>query len=128
MVGSYSPIVLADDRPLWVVSPERSGFISVVGYAPKQPSGGAEAQRRVALMKAQQQLGQIVRVRVESNFQQETQVKNGKAAQSVESSTRLSSHATLNLNKAEVGAEWLDPANGDLYLLLELPEEVIGNH
>lgn len=79
------------------------------------------AQRRVALTKARQQLGQIVRVRVENNYQQVQQVENGKASLVVDSTTLLSSRATLNLGNAEISAQWIDPANGDLYLLLELP-------
>lgn len=123
LVGIYSPSILANDKPDWIMSPERSGYISVVGSAPKQISGDIDAQRRVALMKARQQLGQIVRVRVEHTLQQEQQEKNGKFIQSVDSSTRLSSQATLNLNHAKVSAQWIDPENGDLYLLLTLPEE-----
>jgi hypothetical protein len=119
---------LVDNRPLWVASPERSGYISVVGFAPKQTRGGMAAQHRVALTKARQQLGEMVRVRVENNYQQETQVKNGKITQSVDSFTRLSSTAALNLSNAVITAQWIDPANGDLYLLLELPDEFVGKH
>ncbi len=126
LLASYSSSTfsapLANDQPQWVVSPERSGFISVVGFAPKQASGGAVAQRRVALTKARQQLGQMVRVRVENNYQQVQQEENGKTSLAVDSTTRLSSHAALNLGNAKVSAQWIDPANGDLYLLLELPE------
>ena len=120
---------LTNAKPDWVVSPERSGFISVVGYSPKQTRGGEEAQKRVALMKARQQLGQMARVRVENTYQQVQQVKNGGAASvTVDSTTRLSSSAALNLGIAEITAQWVDSANGDLYLLLELPEKVSGNH
>ncbi len=109
-------------RPQWLISPERSGFISVVGSAPKQATGGTEAQQRVALMKAHQQLGQMVRVRVENIVRQVQQVQNGKATLDVASNTRLTSSAALNLGNAQESALWLDPVNGDLYLLLELPE------
>ncbi len=109
-------------RPQWVFSPERSGFISVVGYAPKQTSGDTEAQQRVALMKARQQLGQMVRVRVENTAHQVQVVQNIKSTLAVASDTRLSSSARLNLGNAQESALWLDPANGDLYLLMELPE------
>jgi hypothetical protein len=122
LLAIISPAIFAGDKPDWLLSPEREGFISVVGFAPRQASGGAEAQRRVALLKAHQQLGQIVRVRIENTQQQETQVRNGKVTQSAESFTRASSHANLSLNNAEVKAQWLDPADGNYYLLLELPE------
>src|ERR1039457_384025 len=109
LLAAYSSFTFsappANDQPQWVVSPERSGFISVVGYAPKQTSGGAVAQRRVALTKAHQQLGQMVRVRVENNYQQVQQVENGKASLSVDSTTRLSSSAALNLGNAKVSAQ-----------------------
>lgn len=122
LLTALSSLALADNKPDWLVSPERNGFISVVGYAPKQTSGGSAAQRRVALMKAQQQLAQIVRVRIESTFQHEQLVTNGMATQSSVSSTRVSSSAALKLNNAEIGAQWFDPDNGDLYLLLEVQE------
>lgn len=122
-IGMYSPTIIANDKPFWIMSPERSGYISVVASAPKQVNGNVDAQRLVAVMRARQQLGQIVRVRVENTIQQETQIINGKVTQSADSTTRLSSQATLYLNKAEVSAQWLDPENGDLYLLLTLPEE-----
>jgi len=108
-------------RPSWILSPERIGFLSVVGYAPKQLQSGMESQRRVALLNARQQLGQIVQVRVENTFQHEHLVTKGMASQSAVSNTRISSSAVLNLNHAEVSAQWVDPENGSLYLLLELP-------
>jgi hypothetical protein len=123
LIGMYSPPITANDMPNWIMSPERSGYISVVGSAPKQFNGNLEAQRLVAVMRARQQLGQIVRVRVENTIQQEVQIINGNVTQSADSSTRLSSQVTLHLNKAEVSDQWLDPENGDLYLLLTLPEE-----
>jgi outer membrane protein W len=122
MLGLLSIYAYASDKPSWIVSPERNGFISVVGFAPKQSVGGEAAQRRVALLKARQQLGQMVRVRVENNFRHEQQVVNGYVSQTVDSDTRLSSQAALNLSNATVTAQWFDSANGDLYLLLELTE------
>jgi hypothetical protein len=121
LLAMLSPAIFAGDRPEWLLSPEREGYISVVGFAPRQASGGSEAQRRVALLKAHQQLGQIVRVRIENTQPQETQVKNGKVTQSAESFTRASSHAKMNLSDAEVTAQWVDQNNGDLYILFELP-------
>lgn len=125
LLAALSSSVSAREQPDWLMSPERSGYISVVGYAPKPASGSTEAQRRIALMKARQQLGQIVRVRVESVLQQETQVKGGIVTRIDNSATRLSSHATLNLNNAEVRAQWVDPVNGDFYLLLEFPDATL---
>jgi len=121
LLGLFAP-VFASDQPSWILSTERKGFVSVVGFAPKQANNNTQSQQRVALMKARQQLGQIVRVRVEHTLRIEQQTKNGEYTQNSEESTRLTSNAALNLNKAEVTAQWVDPTNGDLYLLLELEE------
>lgn len=110
-----------EGAPAWILSPEHAGYLSVVGAAPKQPAGGAEAQQRVALTKARQALSEMVRVRVEQNILQQEQVVNGQYSASVDTRTRLSSHAALSLANAEITAQWTDPATGELYLLLELP-------
>jgi hypothetical protein len=112
----------ADAKPHWVLSPEHSGYISVVGFAPRQPVGGDEAQYKVAMMKARQELGRIVRVRVQNTLSYSTQEAGGKVTSAGSSVTTLSSTAAIRLEQAEVTAQWKDPADGGLYLLLEMPE------
>jgi hypothetical protein len=111
----------ANAAPSWVVSPERSGFISVVGYAPQQPDGNESAQYKVALMKARQELAQMVRVRIQNKTEQTLIDDNGKVSSTGNSATQLSTKAAIRMNAAEVNAQWIDDKGG-LYLLLERPE------
>lgn len=109
-------------RPSWIQSPEKVGFISVVGYAPKQASGDESVQYRIALMKARQELAQIVRLRVENVTYQSVTDSNGQIDEEHTVTTRLTSRSALSLNRLRESARWSDPASGGLYLLLELPE------
>lgn len=118
-----APPTSSSIRPQWVIAPVRPDYISVVGFAPKQANGGVESQQRIALMKARQQLGQIVRVRIENTIQISKEDRGGKASSKMASDTRLSSTAALNLGNAQESALWIDPENGNLYLLLELPQK-----
>jgi hypothetical protein len=47
---------------------------------------------------------------------------NGKVSTTANSATRVTSKAAIRMNDAQVAAQWVDPNNGGLYLLLELPE------
>ncbi len=113
-----------DARPHWVLSPERPGYISVVGFAPRQQIGGDEAQYKIAVMKARQELAQTVRVSVQNTLTHSMQEAGGKTASEAASSTRLSSSSAIRMERAEVTAQWRDPADGMLYLLLEIPERM----
>jgi LPP20 lipoprotein len=121
---SSTPVEMkpADTMPHWVLAPERPGYISVVGYAPKQPVGGQEAQYRVAVMKARQELAQIVNVRVQNTLSQSVKESGGKVNSDASSVTTLRSKAALRLGQAEVTAQWRDPADDGLYLLVEIAE------
>jgi LPP20 lipoprotein len=109
--------------PSWVLNPEKTGFISVVGSAPKQDWGGHAAQYRVAEMKARQELAQMVRVRVESTNQYATEERAGKVSRSADVETRLQSSVELSLESARVVEEWTDPKSGELYIWLVTPEQ-----
>ncbi len=119
---SQTPVTPLDTKPRWVMSPERPGYISVVGFAPRQQDGADDAQYKVAMMKARQELAQMVRVRVQNTLQQTVREANGAVTTQGGSVTTLSSTAALRLDRAEVNAQWKDPTDGSLYILLELPE------
>ncbi len=112
----------SNPKPGWVSSPDHAGFISVVGFAPKQANVSEAMQQRFALTQARHLIAQLVRVRVEHNSEEMRQVKNGSATHTADSFTRVSSNVALNLKNAEVTKKWIDPVSGDLYLLLELQE------
>jgi hypothetical protein len=101
-----------------VLNPEKAGFVSVVGSAPKQDWGGHAAQYRVAEMKARQELAQMVRVRVESTNRYSTEDRAGAVSRNADVETRLQSSVDLSLESARVIEEWTDPQNGDLYIWL----------
>lgn len=111
-----------DSKPGWVVSPERSGYISVVGYAPLPADSNEAAQYKVAMMKARQELAQMVRVRVQNKIEKTVVDDNGAVSSTANSATRLSSKAAIRMSDAQVAEQWIDPSNGGLYLLLELPQ------
>lgn len=108
--------------PSWVLNPEKPGHISVVASAPKQDFGGNQAQYRVALIKARQELAQMVRVQVESSSEARIEDRSGKATHSYEQQDRLRSQASMRLDKAQVIEEWTDPKTGDLYIWLVTPQ------
>lgn len=108
--------------PAWILNPDKLGYQSVVGSAPKQDWGGREAQYRVALMKARQELAQMVRVQVQSTTQYQIEDRNGKIRRDSDIETKLQSSVGLSLDKARVIEEWIDPKSGELYLLLATPK------
>lgn len=109
--------------PSWVLNPEKAGYVSVVGSAPKQDWGGHAAQYRVAEMKARQELAQMVRVRVESANRYATEDRAGKASRDADTETRLQSSVDLSLESARVIEEWADPKSGTLYIWLVTPAQ-----
>jgi hypothetical protein len=108
--------------PSWVLNPDKPGYLSVVGSAPKQDWGGRDAQYRVALMKARRELAQIIRVRVTSTTQSTIADDNGKSTRQTDIETKLQSNVEMKLDSARVIEEWVDPQNGSLYLWLTTPE------
>lgn len=107
--------------PAWILNPGKPGYQGVVGSAPKQDWGGREAQRRVALMKARQELAQMVRVQVESTTRSQVVERAGKVSRDSDFETRLQSSVALSLDQARVIEEWVDPQSGELYLWLVTP-------
>jgi hypothetical protein len=107
--------------PAWVLNPDKAGYVSVVGSAPKQDWGGRAAQYRVAEMKARQELAQQVRVQVESTNRYKTEDRSGSVSRSGDVETRLQSSVDLILEKARVVEEWTDPRSGELYIWLVTP-------
>jgi len=107
--------------PAWVLNPDKAGYVSVVGSAPKQDWGGRTAQYRVAEMKARQELAQMVRVRVESTSKFATEDRAGKVSHNADIETKLQSSVELSLESARVVEEWTDPNNGELYIWLVTP-------
>jgi hypothetical protein len=107
--------------PAWVLNPEKVGFISVVGAAPVQDWGGRDAQFRVALTKAHQELAQMIRVQVKSSSRFKAEVSKAGLTQEGDIQTRLESHVGLQLDTARVIEEWTDPQSGMLYLWVATP-------
>jgi hypothetical protein len=118
--GSGSGQVVAG-APSWVLNPDKPGFVSVVGSAPKQDWGGHAAQYRVAEMKAHQELAQMVRVRVESTGKYATEDRAGKVSRNADVETKMQSSVDLSLESARVVEEWTDPRSGELYIWLVAP-------
>ena len=110
------------DMPAWVLNPEKSGYVSVVGAAPKQDWGGRDAQYRVALMKARQELAQMVRVQVKSTSQSGMEQREGKVASEADIEISMQSRVDLSLDAARVIEEWADPHTGELYIWLVTPK------
>jgi hypothetical protein len=112
------------NRPAWILIPDKPGFQSVVSSAPKQDWGGREAQYRVALMKARQELAQMERVQVESTSQYKIEDRDGMVSRDSNIETKLQSSVGLRLEEARVIEEWTDPLSGDLYLWLATPNKL----
>lgn len=120
--GGESENDSSSKRPAWVVNPEKSGYLSVVGSAPPQDWGGYQAQYRVAMMKARQELAQMARVQVESTALFSVEERSGEVGRTSDIETRLRSNTDINLDEARVIEEWVDPQTGELYLWLVIPK------
>lgn len=108
--------------PAWTLNPEKPGYVSAVGSAMPQEFGGDESQRRVAMLKARQELAQTIRVRITSMFATRIEERNGEVTSDYAMKAELKSKVLLTLEHAQVVREWRDPANGMLYLWLAVPE------
>jgi len=108
------------NKPAWVLNPEKSGFTSVVGFAPTQEWGGHAAQMRVAEMKARQELAQMLQSKIESELNAS---RDNRGAHAEDIQTRISSRVGLNLENSRVIEEWTDPQNGTLYIWLVTPNQ-----
>lgn len=127
LLGCASPDTRLDSgkfesAPAWVLNPDKPGYLSVVGSAPKQDWGGRQAQYRVAEMKARQELAQMVRVHVESTSQFAVEDRAGKVSRNADIETKLQSSVDLSLGSARVIEEWSDPQSGELYIWLVTPK------
>lgn len=109
-------------QPVWIANPEKNGYLSVVGSAPTQEWGGHQAQYRVALMKARQELAQMVRVQVESSAQFSVEENSGEVSRASDIETKLRSNTEINLDEARIVEEWTDPHTGELFLWLVVPK------
>lgn len=114
--------VVSSKLPDWILNPDKPGYKSVVGSASKQDWGGRDAQYRVALMKARQELAQMIRVRVESTAQSRIEDRGGKINHDADVEIKLQSSEGLQLDDVLVIEEWVDPQSGELYLWLAIPQ------
>lgn len=108
-------------KPDWIDSPQKSGYIRIVGSAPRQADGNESTQYRIAMMKARQEMAQMVRVRVQNTIEQTATHSSGAVSVTANSASRLTSRAAIP-GDAQVVAQWIAPESGVLYLLLELAE------
>jgi len=121
--GARSPAKPAKVYPAWVVNPDLPGYNGVIGSAPPQDMGGRDAQYRVAMLKARQELARMIRVQVEAKTTTRLEQRNGQpATQEYDSEMRLRANEALQLDRARVADEWVDPETGDLYLHLVTPK------
>lgn len=109
-------------RPAWIDAPSHGPQVGVVGTAPKVPGANDQMQRRVAVTRARQELGRMVRVRVESTLTTQVESGPGGVAQSSDRQTRLASNVALQLDKASVAAEWRDPTSGELFVWMVMSD------
>jgi hypothetical protein len=104
--------------PAWVLNPDLPGHTGVIGSAPRQDMGGRDAQYRVAMLKARQELARMIRVQVEARTTTRIEERGGRAMQDYDSEMRLRASEALQLDRARVADEWVDPETGELYLHL----------
>jgi hypothetical protein len=108
--------------PAWVINPDYPGHIGVIGSAPRQDMGGRDAQYRVAMLKARQELAQMVRVHVDSTLRTKVEARGDRVEREADMQIRLRSMEALSIERARVVNEWVDPETGELYLMLVTPK------
>lgn len=119
--GGARPAKPAKVYPAWVLNPDLPGYTGVIGAAPPQDMGGRDAQYRVAMLKARQELARMIRVQVEARTTTRIEERRGQTTQDYDSEMRLRSNEALQLDRARVVDEWVDPETGELYLHLVTP-------
>jgi hypothetical protein len=124
-VGSLKPVSkypLKNGFPVWFTTPVYDGYIGAVGIAPKQPSGGFSAQKKVARMQAQKNLAKQISVLVKSELTVEmTAEEHGIVSsyrEKVSSLTR--EEADQFLTGFKVMDEWMDDSTGEYYMWMVL--------
>jgi len=121
--GTTGPAKPAKLYPAWVVNPDLPGYTGVIGAAPPQDMGGRDAQYRVAMLKARQELARMIRVQVEARTTTSIEQRGGQATQDYDSEMRLRASQALQLDRARVVDEWVDPETGELYIHLVTPKQ-----
>lgn len=116
--------IAAEGRPAWIDSPNRAGYIGVVGYAAADGLA-INQQRRIALTKARQELSRVVQTRIESVISQGRSDGDSHPGAEDRTQARLTSRTALPMDKARQAEEWVDPADRGLYLLLLIPENAL---
>lgn len=114
--GNRANTVLPD----WVLHPDRSGYLAVVGSAPAQTMGGQMAQRRAARIDAERRLAEQIRIYVNRKQSVSRMQQGQEVASSFESATTLESSAALRPSNARILKEWVHPESGELFVLLGL--------
>ncbi len=120
--GGAGPAKPAKVYPAWVLNPDLQGYTGVIGAAPPQDMGGRDAQYRVAMLKARQELARMIRVQIEARTTVQTEERRGQVTQDYDSEMRLRTNQALQLDRARVVDEWVDPETGELYLHLVTPK------
>lgn len=108
--------------PEWFYSSVYDGYIGAVGIAPKQPSGGMSAQKRVAKIQAQKNLAKQIEVLVRSEVTVES-LNVDKAAVKYyreKVSTLTKENADQFLTGFKVMDEWIDESTGEYYMWMVL--------
>ncbi|MDH4190434.1 MAG: LPP20 family lipoprotein [Betaproteobacteria bacterium] len=119
---NVAPAKPVKNYPAWVLNPDQPGLIGVIGSAPRQEMGGRDAQYRVAMIRARQELARMIRVQIQATSTTRVEERNGRATQDFDSEMRMRANEALRLDRARVVDEWVDAETGELYLHLVTPK------
>lgn len=112
---------MRDGKPIWFWEPNYNGYLGAVGIARKNaaPQGYA-GQKRLAKTLAMAELAKQIKVVVdtEANLERTQISSNTKAYYQSKFSTGSKHKAEEIIQDAVIKDEFVDPANGDLYIWL----------
>ncbi len=108
--------------PNWVYSPDRDGYLMVVGSAPSQKmSRSTILQERVATVQARAELSKLIKLWIYENIEVTTDKDaSGKVTRDYNQSSIQQSSQLLDINQAQVFDRFIDDA-GTMYILYGLP-------
>ncbi len=108
--------------PQWVYSPDREGYLMVVGSAPSQKmSSSTILQERVATVQARAELSKLIKLWIYENIEVTTDKdSSGKVTRDYNQSSIQQSSQLLDINQAQVFDRFIDDA-GTMYILYGLP-------
>lgn len=117
--GTVYPVI--NGYPVWVTDPAVQGYAYTAVGSAASGSGGLPGQKRAARIQAMGELSRMIKVKVDNELSSLTVSSGSQARSELKTYSRQRSEGLLN-SVRELDS-WINPENGDFYLLLGIEGE-----